>query len=270
MIYEKIQVPVPGGAVMMTAYAPDNSPEIEIGRTRPSVVMCPGGGYGFRSDREAEPVTLQLLAADICVFLLEYSVVPARYPTAVTELAAAVAYVREHAEKYHVKPDKIAVMGYSAGGHLAASLGVRWHEPWLSASLEKTPEDVRPNGMVLCYPVITGGPFTHQGSMINLLGTEDQEAWKAQSLEELVTEQTAPAFIWHTYTDGAVPVENSLMFFTSMRRCGVSGELHIYPDGVHGLSLCNELTSSPQAQAQLVRPDVANWLGMATRWLKNM
>lgn len=270
MIYAKIQVPVPGGSVTVTAYAPDNSPEIELERTRPAMVICPGGGYGFRSDREAEPIALEMLSADICAFVVSYSIAPARYPAAVTELAAAVSYVREHAGDYHVNPNQIAVMGFSAGGHLAASLGVRWHEPWLSASLGKTAEAIRPNGMVLCYPVITGGPFTHQGSMINLLGTEDQEAWKAQSLEELVTEQTAPAFLWHTYTDDAVPVENSLMFFTNMRRSGVPGELHIYPDGCHGLSLANNQVSAPAARERVIRPEVQNWIGMAARWTKSL
>lgn len=270
MIYEKLMLAVPGGEAELTVYAPDNSPEIEPGRTRRAVVMCPGGGYWMRSDREAEPVALQLLAADICVFIVHYSVAPARYPLALTQLAAAVAYVRDHAARYHVEPDKIAVMGYSAGGHLAASLGVRWQEPWLSACLERSPDEIRPDGMILCYPVITGGPFTHAGSMENLLGTADRTAWEAQSLENLVSAQTPPAFLWHTYEDGAVPVENSLLFFTAMRRCGVSGELHIYPRGVHGLSLGNRLSCDPSAQPDYLQPEVENWLEMAVRWLHQL
>ena len=270
MFYETITLTTPFGSVKLTAYAPANSPEIEPGRVRPAVVMCPGGGYGFRSDREAEPVALQLLARDICVFLLEYHVAPARYPAAVTELAAAVAWVREHASQYHVQPDRIAVMGYSAGGHLAASLGVRWHEPWLSESLGKTPAQIRPDGMVLCYPVITGGSFTHEGSMENLLGTKDKALWTAQSLEDLVTDKTVPAFLWHTYEDTAVPVENSLFFFTAMRRCGVPGELHIYPKGVHGLSLCSALTCDPAQAPHLLQPDAAGWIDLAARWIRSV
>ena len=270
MIHETVHLTVPGEDVTMTVYAPDNFPEIGIDRTRPAVIMCPGGAYWMRSDREAEPVALHLMAADICVFILNYAVRPARYPVAVTQLAAAVDYVRTHAAKYHVKPDKIAVMGYSAGGHLAASLGVRWHESWLSESLGKSPEDIKPNGMVLCYPVITGTMATHAGSMENLLGTADPEVWKTQSLEELVTEQTPAAFLWHTYEDAAVPVENSLLFFTAMRRCGVSGELHIYPHGVHGLSLGTEQTCDPVACPDYLQQDIGNWLQMAARWLKQM
>ena len=270
MIHETIQFPVGQGSAVMTAYVPDNFPEIDLERTRHAVVMCPGGAYWMRSDREAEPVALQLMAADICVFVLHYAVAPERYPAAVTQLAAAVAYIRENASRYHVQPDKVAVMGYSAGGHLAASLGVRWQEPWLSQSLGKTPEEIRPDGMVLCYPVITGGPFTHKGSMENLLGTADQTLWETQSLENLVSAQTPPAFLWHTYEDRDVPVENSLLFFTAMRRCGVPGELHIYPKGVHGLSLGNVQTCNPSVQPEFMEKEIANWLEMAARWLKQM
>ena len=270
MIYETIHLTVPGEDVTMTVYAPDNYPEIDMNRTRRAVIMCAGGAYWMRSDRESEPVALRLLAEDVCVFLLHYAVRPARYPVAVTQLAAAVDYVRSNAANYHVEPDKIAVMGYSAGGHLAASLGVRWHEPWLSESLGKTPEDIRPNGMVLCYPVITGTMATHAGSMENLLGTADMDIWKTQSLEELVTEQTPPAFLWHTYEDAAVPVENSLYFFTAMRRCGVPGELHVYPRGVHGLSLGTAQSCNPAEQPEFIQPDIGNWLEMAVRWLKQM
>lgn len=270
MIHERITVSVPGGDVEMTVYAPENYPEIDPQRKRRAVIMSPGGAYWMRSDREAEPVALQLAAKDICVFIIHYAVRPAVYPLAVTQLAAAVAWVRDHAEQYHVQSDKVAVMGYSAGGHLTASLGVRWHEPWLSQSLGRTPEEIRPDGMVLCYPVITGGPFTHEGSMENLTGSSDKSLWLTQSLEELVTEQTPPAFLWHTYTDAAVPVENSLFFFTAMRRCGVPGELHIYPQGVHGLSLGTELTYGPQHGPEWDVPDIVNWIDMAVRWLKKM
>ena len=269
MIYEKILLSVPGGDAELTAYVPDNSPEINPDRTRRAVVMCPGGGYCFTSDREAEPVALQLLAADLCVFVLRYAVTPARYPAALTQVAAAVKYVREHALQYHVQPDKVAVMGYSAGGHLAASLGVRWQESWLAELLETKAENLRPDGMVLCYPVISGGEFRHQGSFENLTGSDDPAEWEKHSLEKLVTEKTPKAFLWHTFNDATVPVENSLLFFSALRRCGVASELHIYPDGVHGLSLATELTMTLN-RPDLLRPEVAVWLEMAIRWLKAM
>lgn len=267
MIYETLTISVPGGDAELTVYAPDNSPEIAPDRTRRAVVMCPGGGYAFTSDREAEPVALQLLAADVCVFVLRYSVAPVRYPVAVAQLAAAVKFVREHAEQYHIQKDKVAVMGYSAGGHLAASLGVRWNEPWLGELLGTKSEVLRPDGMILCYPVITAGEFRHQGSFENLTGSGNPADWQEHSLENLVHAGTPKAFLWHTFTDQAVPVENSLLFFAALRRCGVQSELHIYPEGVHGLSLGTDLTIAPN-RPDLLRPEVANWIDMAVRWLR--
>lgn len=269
MIYEKILLSVPGGDAELTVYAPDNFPEIAPDRTRRAVVMCPGGGYRINSQREAEPVALQLLAKDICVFLLRYAVEPVRYPVALTQIAAAVKYVRDHAAQYMVQPDKVAVMGYSAGGHLAAELGVRWNEPWLAELLNAKPEEIRPDGMVLCYPVISGGEFRHQGSFEKLTGSDDPAEWEKHSLENLVHAGTPKAFLWHTFTDASVPVENSVMFFSALRRFGIPTELHIYPGGPHGLSLATELTIAPD-RPDLLQPDVANWLDIAVRWLKTM
>lgn len=269
MIYETIQLTACETKTKLIVYAPDNHPEIDEQRTRPAVVLCAGGAYAFRSFREAEPIALQLMAADVCVFMLEYAVAPARYPTALTQLAAAVQYVRKHAQKYHVKSDKIVVMGFSAGGHLAASLGVRWNEAFLAKSLKAHPSQLRPNGMILCYPVITGGTFTHEGSMKNLTGEEDADKWECQSLEQLVSSDTPPVFLWHTYSDPSVPVENSMLFFSALRKHGVNAELHIYPKGGHGLSLCNSLTSAPN-NPESIQPAAENWLSMAIRWLKDL
>ena len=269
MVYEKVMLSVPGSDAELTVYAPDNSPEIAPDRLRRAVVMCPGGGYRMTSDREAEPVALQLLAADICVFVLRYAVAPVRYPVALTQAAAAVKFVRDHAEDYHVQPDKVAIMGYSAGGHLAASLGVRWNEPWLAELLGATSEALRPDGMVLCYPVISGGAFRHEGSFQNLTGSDDPLEWEKHSLETLVHAGTPKAFLWHTFTDQTVPVENSLLFFSALRRFGIPSELHVYPEGVHGLSLGTDLTIAPN-RPDLLRPEVANWLEMAVRWLRQM
>lgn len=269
MIYEKLTISVPGGDAELTVYAPDNTPEIDPERTRRAVVMCPGGGYRFTSDREAEPVALQLLATDFCVFVLRYSVAPVRYPVALLQTAAAVQYVREHAAQYRVQPDKVAVMGYSAGGHLAASLGVRWNEPWLGETLGAEPAQLRPDGLLLCYPVISAGEFRHQGSFENLTGSDDPAQWEKHSLEKLVHGGTPKTFLWHTFTDATVPVENSVLFFSALRRHNIPTELHIYPDGPHGLSLADERTIAPN-RPDLVQPDVANWLDMAVRWLKQL
>lgn len=267
MIYQNITIPVGSSSVSLTIYAPNNFPTIDMDRKRPAVVLCPGGGYHHLSFGESEPVALQLVAADCCVCVVRYDVAPAVYPTALTQLAAAVAHVRSHAEEYYVNPSKIFAMGFSAGGHLACSLGVRWHEPWLAESLGLQPEDIQPNGMVLCYPVITAGEFSHRASFKNLTGSEDPALHQQHSLEQLVTKKTPPTFLWHTAMDTVVPTENSLLFFSALRRCGINGELHIYPAGDHGLALASRLTTKLD---HYIRPEVQNWLPMATRWIHHL
>ena len=119
---------------------------------RPVVVICPGGGYEMTSDREAEPIAMQYLARGYHAVILRYSVAPARYPLALMQLAKTVAYLREHAGEFHIDTDKIILQGFSAGGHLAASLGVFWREKFISEALHTDAEMVKPNGMILSYP----------------------------------------------------------------------------------------------------------------------
>ena len=249
------------------AYLLDASSEIPAMQTRPAVIICPGGGYAYRSDREAEPVAMRFLAQGIHAFVLEYSVAPARYPAAALELAAAVQLVRRNADALGVKPDQIYVMGFSAGGHLCATVGTLWHTPVFAQALGAGGEKSwRPDGMLLCYPVITMGEYTHQGSRDCLLGSGAPAALRdALSLETGVTAETVPAFLWHTYEDGAVPVENVLLFATALRKAGVPFELHIYEKGGHGLALCDVTTAQG---SEHIAPDNANWMRMALAWLR--
>lgn len=265
MIYERIELPHGG---VLTAYCPENLAEIGDTRRWPGVLLCPGGAYAMVSEREGEPIAMQLMARDISAFMLTYSTEPTRYPTQLLQAAEAMAYIRENAEKYKV--DKVAVMGFSAGGHLAASLGVRWQDELLRKELCKQSELFRPDAMVLCYPVITAGEFTHTGSMENLTGSSDPKDWQMHSLENLVTDKTPRTFLWHTWEDEAVPVENSLMFATALRKAGVLTEMHIYPHGVHGLSISTERVTFPEEFYSTMVPAVRNWIDMAARWIKEM
>lgn len=137
--------------------------------TRPLIILCPGGGYWFTSEREGEMLALQFVAAGFHAAILWYSVKPATFPTALLELAKSVELVRKHAKEWYVDPDKIVVEGCSAGGHLAASYGVFWHEDFVSNKLQVSKDILKPNGMILSYPVITSGEFAHRGSFNNLL-----------------------------------------------------------------------------------------------------
>lgn len=248
---------------LMHAYVPD---VVEPVRTlRPSIVICPGGGYHFRSDREAEPIALVFAAKGFNCFVVEYHVAPAVHPAPLFDVAHAVAWVRGHAAEYNADPNAIAVMGFSAGGHAACHLGVRWHEEELMTSFGLTTEQARPNAMVLCYPVIDGGEYAHRGSFVNLTGTKDLAIHVQYSLQNFVTAHMPPTFLWHTWDDGSVPVENSFLLASAMRRCGVQGEMHVFPKGGHGLSLANPLTSDSPAQNI---PECAQWPEMAERFLR--
>ena len=244
------------------AYVPDVVEGIETPRR--SIIICPGGGYRFRSDREADPVALVFAAMGFNAFIVDYHVAPAVHPAALFDVAHAVAWVRAHAAECCADPDKIAVMGFSAGGHAACHLGVRWHDADQMAAFGLTPDQARPNAMVLCYPVITGGEFAHRGSFEHLTGTEDISVHARFSLDEMVTEQTPPTFLWHTWEDGSVPVENTLLMTAALRRHRVQAEVHIFPKGGHGLSLATPLTSGcPEENV----PECAQWPELAARFL---
>lgn len=257
------------GATLHT-YIVDNSPEIDLNRKRPSIIICPGGGYGFTSDREAEPVALRFMAEGYNAFVLRYSVAPHQYPQQLLEVSAAIAHVRRMADTWHVDTDKIIICGFSAGGHLAGSLGVLWQEPFIRETLQLNEEENKPNAMILSYPVITGGKFAHKGSFDNLLGASADEAARDNlSLEQLVSELTPPTFLWHTFDDAAVPVENSLLFANALREKAIPFELHIYAHGPHGLSLCNENTAAPQSK-DLVNPHIASWFKLVMEWMNSL
>ncbi len=260
--------------VSLTSYCPDMTAELKLPPRR-TVIVFPGGGYHFLSDREAEPIVFQFMAAGFNVFLLRYSVHPRVLGwNPLTEASRAVKYVREHAAEYNTDPDHIFVCGFSAGGHLAASAGTLWNIPEVREALgidgEKVPEGInRPTGTILSYPVITAGPFAHKGSFKNLSGHDEltDEDIEKYSLELHVDSSTSPAFMWHTFTDKTVPVQNSLLYASALAAAGVPFELHIYPEGHHGLALCNEFTMSAN-QANIV-PHAEGWIGLAIKWVRD-
>ena len=267
MLHETFSVQVEGSAKdsKLYTYILDGSNEIGI-HERPLILLCPGGGYGMTSDREAEPLAMRFLAMGYHVAVLRYSVAPATYPTALLELAKAMKIVKDYAEEWSVDKNRIFVAGASAGGHLAASLGMFWHESWLAQKVQCTNEELRPTGMLLCYPVITSGEFAHRPSFENLLeGQYTEDALERVSLEKQVSDKTPPAFVWHTYTDQVVPVENSLLLISAMRKCNIPVEFHMYPVGGHGLATCDEQTAMSDGYG--IQMECATWLPLAKTWL---
>lgn len=272
MIHKKIEIKSRGMEAVgnLYTYFLDSSIEMRPDEKRPVILMCPGGGYEMTSDREAEPMAMQFLAMGYHVAILRYSVCPVRYPAALLQVAESVLYLKEHADEYHIDPEKIVVQGCSAGGHLAANYGIAWNSPFLTKlmGMENDPERLCVAGLLLCYPVITSGEKAHEESFRNLLGEQYEEKKDELSLENQVTPDTPPTFLWHTATDETVPVENSLYFFQACLQQGVSAELHIYPVGGHGLSLANEETC--RANGIGVQKECQSWIGLAQTWLKKI
>ena len=272
MIHKKIEIKAHGMEAVgnLYTYFLDSSIEMRPNEKRPVILMCPGGGYEMTSDREAEPMAMQFLAMGYHVAILRYSVCPVRYPAALLQVAESVLYLKEHADEYHIDPEKIVVQGCSAGGHLAANYGIAWNSPFLTKlmGMENDPERLCVAGLLLCYPVITSGEKAHEESFRNLLGEQYEEKKEELSLENQVTPDTPPTFLWHTATDETVPEEISLYFFQACLQQGVSAELHIYPVGGHGLSLANEETC--RANGIGVQKECQSWIGLAQTWLEEI
>ena len=249
----------------VTAYLNENpSPT-----PRRAMIVCPGGGYAHLAYREDEPIALAWAAEGFQVFSLHYGINEnAKSFGPLVEACTAIRYVREHAQELKDDPNHTFITGFSAGGHLAASAGTLWDHAAVRAAFGDAPTRLgRPDGTVLCYPVITAGEYAHRGSMYNLTyqgSTLEEQA--AFSLENFVDDETAPSFLWHTANDPAVPSMNSLLYASALARCKVPYELHIYPDGVHGLSLCDE--RSWDGVPPLINPVAADWFHQAVRWAK--
>ncbi|WP_298731350.1 alpha/beta hydrolase [uncultured Subdoligranulum sp.] len=239
------------------------------GHLKGNVVLCPGGGYEWLSPREAQPVADAFAADGWTVWVLSYTlaapqVTPGKAP--LCQLAEAVRQVRSR------QPEKpVVVCGFSAGGHVAASLAVHWQDVQDPAMPDRT---VRPDAVVLGYPVITAGTYAHRPSFEALLGPKPQGTasadWERQaqyfSLERHVTQETPPVFLWHTAADELVPVQNSLLFAQQLAEQKVPFEMHIYPYGVHGLSLATPPVEEPEKQ-RWADPHVAEWFADCLYWL---
>jgi acetyl esterase/lipase len=224
-----------------------------------TAVICPGGGYAHRAPHEGAVVAEKFNELGLHAFVVQYRVAPYRFPAPQEDALRAIKIIRSRAAEWKVKPDKIAICGFSAGGHLAGSCGIFFDKVKADNGDNADSCSSRPDALILCYPVISSGPKGHQGSFINLFGPEAAPEHKEKhSLEKLVSKNTPPAFLWHTADDGGVPVENSLMLSTALRENEIPFELHVFPQGRHGLGLAPE------------QPNIAVWPELCLAWLKNM
>ena len=232
---QQIQLELEGGGTLTVCLRAslDAMPTV---KQRPLVLVVPGGGYSHVSPREGDPVALQFAAAGYHTAVLTYSVgEEARDYRPLRQLSEALGLLRQHAEEWHILPDKIAVCGFSAGGHLA-----------LSGAVLDIPGEMaqqRPDAVILGYPVITAGEYAHRGSFVQLAGSEDAAAQRAFGLE-----------------DKTVPVENTLLLLSALRRAGVACEAHLFEQGVHG-------TSISTAEVDAADRHRARWVTLCLEWL---
>ncbi len=265
MLYREIPLREDDPSITLTTYVANTTNVI-----RDAILVLPGGGYGgICSDREGEPIANAFVAAGVNAFVLKYSVnEKAVFPRPLVDASLAMQHIRAHAEEYLIDPERVFVVGFSAGGHLAASLGTFWHLDSVREALPDMPEGMnRPTGTILCYPVLTGGPKAHKGSFYHILGTETptDEELDRYSIEKHIDERTSPAFIMHTASDRVVPVENALYTAEAMAAAHVPFELHIYPKGPHGMALANRFTS--RGQAPWEDESIAKWVSLAVEWM---
>ncbi len=212
------------------------------------IVICPGGAYAHLAmEKEGSQVAAWLNSLGVAAFVLKYRLGPKfHHPAQLEDAQQAIRMVRQQAAAFGIAPNRVGIMGFSAGGHLAATASTHFGT------------DTRPDFAILCYPVIAfGQPYTHKGSQEMLLGKDaDSKLIEELSAEKHVTANTPPTFLFHTNADTGVPVENSLVYYEALRRAGVAAEIHVYERGPHGVGL------APQD------PVLGTWPARLADWLK--
>ena len=235
---------------------------------RKALLICPGGGYGGLADfREGTAMAEAFLPHGFQCFVLHYSVGRKRpFPAQLIEASKAIVHIKDNAAEYGIDPEKVFVMGFSAGGHLAACCGTLWKHPAVTEALGVPCGYNKPRGMLLIYPVIAG----HPGSFYNLLCKDDptEEELHAVQLDGKVDGDTVPAFLMHTANDPVVPVTDSLAMAQALRKHKIPFEMHIYPNGPHGIALANERTAL--GNPYMVNDAVAKWVELSVLWANGL
>lgn len=238
---------------------------------RDAVLIIPGGAYRLVCKREGIYTALAFLGRGVNAFVLNYSVgEDAVYPRQLIDAARAVKYIKENAEKYHINPDRIFALGYSAGGHLLGTLVTLHGKAEEMLGLDKDYLKIR--GAIFCYSVLTADEPTNKGSFKNLLKKPLEEYTEEEknllSVEKNVTPDTPPAFIWHTSEDRAVPIHGSLKLCGAYYNAGIPVEMHIYPYGSHGIALATDYSSS--GNESYIQPRAEEWFSEALKWMESL
>lgn len=267
--------------VFLKTYLHENF-EYNPDRKRPFVLVIPGGAYNHVGLREREPVALKMNSLGFHAATLHYSIAPMKFPDALIDLANAVALIRDHAEEWHIDSDKIILCGFSAGGHLAASLGAFWNSKFLKDYVSHPAEQIRPNALCLCYPVITSNEkYWHEESIMNVIGSISSEnaqkickslkksnMCEVVSIEKNITADFPPTFIWHTVQDEAVPAKNTILLADALYEAKIDCEYHLFNRGKHALSLATEESSA--ADGSNIEKECAVWPELFKNWVSEL
>ena len=251
----------------LTAFRHSQMPELGVEKTRPAMLVIPGGGYSMVSEREAEPIALRYFADGYDAFVLDYDVAPLHYPLQIAQAAMAMLYLRREAERLYLDGEHIAAVGFSAGGHLLGCISLLWDDPALSKLFGEECERIRPDASVYAYPVISCDEnIWHEGTFRNFCA--DVVPFAEYSLEKKVRASASPSFIWATTTDDVVPVENALLLYSALHKAGVTAELHLFSKGGHGLSTCDDEVYPFAPQGEFFER-CKKWIGMSLEFLRS-
>ena len=272
--------------ITLTAYLWDASPVLP-GQPRPAVLICPGGGYLYLSDREAEPIALRFMAMGYQAFVVRYSVFhddggsepqDCVYPEPIIDVGRAMLAIRAHAEDWRVDMDRVALCGFSAGGHNVLMYAQLWNKPVITEALSCPPEDIRPAACIAGYPVADGGVIWGEAAeddpimglfrryALAIMGTEHptQEQVRAASPAQGDATSMPPTFLWATSEDGLVNVRHTLHMAEALSKAGVPFEAHVFEKGGHGLALADQTTSHQPSE---MNADAAKWIDLCGAWL---
>lgn len=268
MLIKKIPLDEYNKEIYMEAYIADKDEKF----TRDAILIMPGGGYySLSTQREGETIALSFISHGYNAFVLHYSVTDfdgKPFPAQLIEASKAVKHIKDNAEEYGINPKRVFACGFSAGGHLCATLGTLWHKKEVYDAIDMPYGYNKPTGVMLIYPVISA---KHHGfSFVYLLHKKapTEQELRSCSIEENVDENASPAFIMHTADDDVVDVKNSLCIANAYSDKKVPFELHIYPSGPHGIALANEITSGNLDVWN--NPAIAKWVENAVYWAKSI
>ncbi|MBR6675858.1 MAG: alpha/beta hydrolase [Clostridia bacterium] len=265
MLCEKIYLNEENKDVVLKTYVTE---EYVKGIKRDCMLILPGGGYNFCALHEDEPVAKAFMYRGFNCFTLYYTVGErASLDVSLKDVSKAIAHIKRNADKYNIDPERVFVCGFSAGGHLAASIGTLWHRSIAAFEGMERGEN-RPAGMIISYGACTLGEYSHELSRRFVYGkdilTEDEI--EALSPDKNVDENTVPAFIWHTANDEVVHVGNALAMAEALMEKGIPSELHIYPFGWHGLSVCLDGVGFGSEDKSNIH--VSGWVEQCAQWIR--